>query len=60
MPLDTAWLYSLAFLLVALGSLFIVMALLDARGRARRLRHFTTMTFRTISRETLLSMRRKN
>jgi len=54
------WEYAIPCLLISLIALFILAALLDARGRSRRLRRFTTMTFRPISRETLLSMRRKN
>jgi hypothetical protein len=60
MPLDTAWLYSVAILLMALGALFILAALLDARSRSRRLRRFTTMTFRPIPRNLLLKMRGEN
>ena len=57
---DWAWLYSVAMLLMALGALFILAALLDARSRSRRLRRFAIMTFRTIPRSKLLKMRSLN
>ena len=57
---DWAWLYSVAMLLMGLGGLFCLAALLDARSRSRRLRRFTTMTFRPIPRNLLLKMRGEN
>jgi len=60
MPLDTAWLYSIPLLLVALGVLFVAVGLLDARSRSRRLRRIEVWSFKRIPRAMLLKSKREN
>jgi hypothetical protein len=54
------WLLAIPCLLISLGALFILAALLDSRGRARRLRRFEVWTFKRIPREMLLKSKREN
>jgi hypothetical protein len=60
MPIDTTWLYSIPLLLVSIGALFVVVGLLDARSRARRLRRFEVWSFKPIPRKLLLQSRERN